>query len=79
MEMLRALRDGNDAEADVIRTVFRPLEDLRNNHGPIPTLHHAVSLAGIAETGPHYPLLSSLPDPVLTEIGETARRLHGTN
>jgi dihydrodipicolinate synthase/N-acetylneuraminate lyase len=75
MAMLRALKAGHVEEAETLRRSFAPLEDLRNGHGPIPVLHHAVALAEIAETGPHLPLLSSLEAPVLAEIETAAKAL----
>lgn len=61
--MLEAIVAGDYDAADAIRQSFRPLEDLRNEINPIRVLHEAVSLAGIAETGPAVPLLSGLePD-----------------
>ena len=59
-EMLRALQAGEFAAAETIRERFNSLESLRNAHGPIPVLHQAVALAGIAETGPLFPLLANL-------------------
>jgi len=58
MELLAAIRAGDDEQAVQIQRQFAPLEDLRNAHGPITVLHAAVSLAGIAEMGPVTPLLS---------------------
>ena len=76
MEMLRAIKAGSlEEEAEAVRTKFFALEDLRNTFGPIPVLHHAVSLAGLAETGPHLPLLDSLPAEVLAEIKAAAEEL----
>jgi dihydrodipicolinate synthase/N-acetylneuraminate lyase len=59
-ELLLALQAGEFDKAESIRERFLPLEDLRNAHSPIQVLHHAVKLAGIAETGPQLPLLSEL-------------------
>ncbi len=59
-EMLRALQAGDLATAETLRQGFMKLEDLRNAHGPIQVLHHAVKLAGIADTGPMLPLLTDL-------------------
>lgn len=67
-EMLNALRAGDFAKAEAIRERFNSLESLRNAHGPIPVLHHAVALAGIAETGPALPLMGDLGDTLLDEI-----------
>jgi dihydrodipicolinate synthase/N-acetylneuraminate lyase len=60
--MLRAIREADWTEAERIRGIFRPLEDLRNAIHPIRVLHEAVRLAGIAQTGPLLPLLSNLGD-----------------
>jgi dihydrodipicolinate synthase/N-acetylneuraminate lyase len=73
--MLKAMRLGNWDEAERIRKVFKPLEDLRNAINPIRVLHEAVRLAGIAETGPLLPLLSNVPESELPPIREAARRL----
>lgn len=58
--MLAAMRRGAWEEAERIRSVFRPLEDLRNAINPIRVLHRAVAGAGIAPTGPLLPLLSNV-------------------
>lgn len=75
MEMLRALSSGDFNRAEEIAAQFRPLENLRNDHGPIPVLHHAVSGAQIAETGPQYPLLSALDPTLVATIAQTAGTL----
>lgn len=77
MKVLRALKNGDIDAAKQVRERFAPLENLRNTHGPIPVLHHAIALAGIAETGPHLPLLSALPDSVLERVKSTAEELLG--
>jgi dihydrodipicolinate synthase/N-acetylneuraminate lyase len=73
--MLAALRAGRSDEAAWIRSIFRPLEDLRNSHGPIPVLHAATAAAGIADTGPPQPLLADLPERVLARVDSEARAL----
>lgn len=78
-EMLRALQAGDMAMAEAIRERFNALESLRNAHGPIPVLHHSVSLAGIAETGPLLPLLAGLGDAVQQPIREAANALLAWN
>lgn len=75
MQMLGALQRGDVATAERIRHLFFPLEDLRNAHGPIPVLHHAVALADIADTGPMLPLLANLPENLQSTIREAARIL----
>ena len=75
MAVLRALQADDLETANGLRARFEPLENLRNSHGPIPVLHHAVALAGIAETGPHLPLMSALDDDLLSGIEAAARQL----
>jgi dihydrodipicolinate synthase/N-acetylneuraminate lyase len=74
-DMLRAIAAKNYEEAGRLREIYRPLEDLRNAHGPIPVLHHAVELAGITETGPFLPLLAPLADDLLPPIAAAAKAL----
>ncbi len=72
-EMLLALQAGDLKKADSIRAGFTKLEDLRNAHGPIQVLHHAVKLAGIADTGPQLPLLADLDAAKQAAIGVAAK------
>jgi dihydrodipicolinate synthase/N-acetylneuraminate lyase len=72
-QMLLALQAGDLTKAEAIRERFLPLENLRNAHGPIPVLHQAVKLAGIAETGPMLPLLGDL-DAVKQQAIEAAAK-----
>ena len=74
-EMLHALQSGDFAKAGAIRERFNSLESLRNAHGPIPVLHQAVALAGIADTGPHLPLLAKLDQQLESPIQAAAREL----
>jgi dihydrodipicolinate synthase/N-acetylneuraminate lyase len=78
-EMLNALRAGDFAKAEAIRERFNSLETLRNAYGPIPVLHHAVALAGIAQTGPALPLVANLDDQLLDEILPAAEGLLAWN
>ena len=78
-EMLDALRRGDFARAEAIRARFNSLEALRNAHGPIPVLHHAVALAGIAATGPALPLMADLGELLRDEIFPAATGLLGWN
>jgi dihydrodipicolinate synthase/N-acetylneuraminate lyase len=73
--MLNALHAGDAAKAEAIREKFNALETLRNQYGPIPVLHHAVALAGIAETGPALPLVANLGEHLLEEIKPAAKGL----
>lgn len=60
--LLSAVDAGDFENAEAIRSVFRPLEDLRNSIHPIRVLHDAVGLAEIAETGPQQPLLEGVSE-----------------
>ena len=73
--MLRAMRAGDWSEAERVRAIFKPLEDLRNEINPIRVLHEAVRLAGIADTGPLQPLLSNAAEADHARIRDAAVRL----
>ena len=55
-----ACRAGDYSEAERIRSRFLDLEDLRDAWGPARVLHHALELAGVADTGPIPPFVSEL-------------------
>jgi dihydrodipicolinate synthase/N-acetylneuraminate lyase len=78
-EMLIALQAGDLAKAEIIRQRFDLLEAWRNGHGPIPVLHHAVSMAGIAATGPALPLMKNLDVALQQKLGGAARELLSWN
>jgi dihydrodipicolinate synthase/N-acetylneuraminate lyase len=61
--------------AEKLRAEFLPLEDLRDTWSPAKVLHFATQLAGVAETGPVAPFLSSLPEERLKELAPVARAL----
>lgn len=73
--MLAAIRAKQWAEAERIRRVFAPLEDLRNAINPIRVLHEAVAAAGIAATGPLQPLLDNVEERHRSAIATAARAL----
>lgn len=80
MRILAAITAGDFARAQKVREAFLPLENLRESHSPIRVLHAAVGLAGVAQTGPVYPMLSDLTDPAaLAVIAPTARTLLAAN
>jgi dihydrodipicolinate synthase/N-acetylneuraminate lyase len=58
--LLEALTRGRHDEAERLRALYMPLEDLRDSLSPIRVLHEAVSLAQIAQMGPLLPMLSNL-------------------
>ena len=74
-KMLRAMQSGDFETAESIRASYEGLENLRNAHGPIPVLHTAVELAGIANTGPLLPLLAQLPESLKAPIEAAAKGL----
>lgn len=61
--------------AEPLRSLFMPLEDLRDAWGPARVLHHATELAGIAPTGPIPPYVSALAAKQLQELAPVARAL----
>lgn len=73
--MLAALKGGDWTTAERIRSVYLPLEDLRDAHSPIRVLHDAVTLAGIADMGPMLPLLSNIGGEQRATIRDAARTL----
>jgi dihydrodipicolinate synthase/N-acetylneuraminate lyase len=77
--MLAAMRRGDWMEAERIRQLFKPLEDLRNAIHPIRVLHEAVDAAGIASTGPLLPLLSNVEPKDKPAIAVAAKALLALN
>jgi dihydrodipicolinate synthase/N-acetylneuraminate lyase len=73
--MLAAIRRHDWPEAERIRGIFEPLEDLRNAISPIRVLHEAVAGAGIAMTGPLLPLLDPVEDAHRPAIATAAKAL----
>lgn len=55
-----ACRAADYGRAQLLRSRFMDLEDLRDEWGPARVLHHALELAGIARTGPIPPFVSEL-------------------
>jgi len=77
--MLAAVREQDWGEAERIRAIFAPLEDLRNAINPIRVLHQAVESAGIADTGPLLPLLSNVDEKHVPAIAAAAQALFAAN
>lgn len=73
--LLAAARRGDWQEAEKIRRIFEPLENLRNEISPIRVLHEAVAAAGIAATGPLLPMLSPVEERHRPAIAAAARAL----
>ena len=77
--LFEACARGDFAEAETLRELFIPHEDLRDAWSPAKVLHHSTELAGIAKTGSPPPFLSPLPASRLRELAPVAQSLaeHG--
>jgi dihydrodipicolinate synthase/N-acetylneuraminate lyase len=71
-EFFEAAGAGDWARAEALRTLFMPLEDLRDEWGPARVLHHATEAAGIATTGPIPPYVSPLKDTQIAHLAPVA-------
>ena len=74
-QLFQALKAGDLAAAQPIYDRFMPLETLRDSISLIRVLHDAVSLSGLADMGPHLPLLSASPAGRHAEILSAASAL----
>lgn len=77
--LLHALHAGDAAEAERIRALFIPHEDLRDLWSPIRTMHESVTLSGIADMGPMLPMLSNLEPDKWDELRPTVLELLAQN
>lgn len=71
--------EGRFEEADEVRRLFLPVEDLRDALGPARVLHAAMELAGIAGTGPIEPYVSMLNEAQLEKLAKPAKDLAEAN
>jgi dihydrodipicolinate synthase/N-acetylneuraminate lyase len=78
-DLLNACHAEDYAKAEDIRSLFLPLEDLRDSWSPPKVLHYAVASAGIANTGPVLPYLSPLSSSQLEQIQPVAKTLFEKN
>jgi dihydrodipicolinate synthase/N-acetylneuraminate lyase len=74
-KLFEACVNGDNEMAEELRAEFLPLEDLRDAWNPAKVLHFATQLAGVAETGPLAPFLSSLTERQLEGLAPVARAL----
>jgi dihydrodipicolinate synthase/N-acetylneuraminate lyase len=74
-QMLAACQARDWTEADRIRRIFEPLENLRNEINPVRVLHEAVTLSGIADMGEITPLLSGLNEDQRARVAKAAAEL----
>lgn len=75
MDLLRAIQAKDWDEAQRIHALIMPMEDERERVSPIRVLHDAVTLAGIADMGPIYPMLSGIDSSEYTAVGTAAKNL----
>jgi len=75
MALLHALKRRDYAAAEQIRAGYLPLEDQRDAHGPIPVLHEAVTLSGVADMGPILPQLTNLAKEHHAAVAKAAQAL----
>lgn len=75
MALLALLKSRRYEEAEKVRADFLPLEDARDALSPIRVLHDAVTLAGVADTGPMLPLMSGLSADERARVAPVAREL----
>ena len=73
--VLRASKAGEWREAERLLEAIIPLETLRNEWGPIRTIHEAVTLSGVADCGPVLPLLSPLDESQRARLAEAVELL----
>ncbi|HEX7386744.1 MAG TPA: dihydrodipicolinate synthase family protein [Castellaniella sp.] len=73
--LLKALHEGRYEEAEKLRAAYIPLEDCRDEMGPIPVLHEAVTASGIADMGPMLPMMSRLEESYRAKVKVAAREL----
>ena len=73
--LLTALQNKQYEEAEAIRAAFLPLENCRNKIHPICVLHEAVTLCGVANTGPILPFLHNLEVVYRREVQVAAQKL----
>ncbi len=74
-DLFAAAVAGDWPEAERLRALFMPLEDLRDAWGPARVLHHASELSGIAPSGPIPPFVSPLDSDRLRELRPVAAAL----
>ncbi|MDM0056614.1 dihydrodipicolinate synthase family protein [Variovorax fucosicus] len=77
--LFHALKAGDLDTAQPIYDRFMPLETLRDSISLIRVLHDAVTLSGLADMGPHLPLLSASPQARHAEIRAAASDLLAYN
>lgn len=75
MAVLHALQAGEYERAEALTEAIEPLEALRAEYGPIPVIHEAVTLSGVADMGTLGPHFSALATSVKDRIRDAALQL----
>jgi dihydrodipicolinate synthase/N-acetylneuraminate lyase len=75
LQIFEHCRRGEWDAAERLRSLFLPLEDLRDAWGPARVLHAAVAAAGIAQTGPLPPYQSAPSAAQVEKLTPVARAL----
>jgi 4-hydroxy-tetrahydrodipicolinate synthase len=80
MALLHAVQRGDRSAIETLSRPFEAFEAVRATYSAIPVVHAALSLAGIAETGPMEPFFESTFDQAATEhITRVAKELMHAN
>lgn len=74
-----ACQTGEFEKAELFRSFFIALEDLRDEWGPARVLHHALELAEVVKTGPIVPYISGLSSEQLQTLETVVRTLVKAN
>ena len=77
--ILAAVKAGDVAAAEALRSKFLAFEDQRDARSPIVVLHDGVRLAGITDTGPLQPFLANLDADGMAAVAPAAKALYEEN
>ena len=75
MNLLHAIQAEDWEEATRVHGLIMPMEDERERISPIRVLHDAVTLCGIADMGPMYPMLSGIDSSEYESVKNAAKEL----
>ena len=75
MQFLRAIQAKSWEEAGRLHGSIMPMEDQRERISPIRVLHDAITLSGVADMGPIYPMLSGIDKSEYESVSQAAKEL----